>query len=256
MPANYIIDMDGVIYLGNMLIPGAKEFITRLISRGHRFLFLTNSSNLTPMELQRKLSAMGIEVSVQHFFTSAMATADFLHSQHPNGRVYVVGGAGLQEALGAIGYTITDDHPDYVVIGTTRTYDYEHMEKAVGLVRAGARLVGTNPDVTGPSDHGVIPACGALVAPIQLVTGVHPYFVGKPNPLMMRTALRRLDAHSADTFMVGDRMDTDIVAGTEAGMRTILVLSGVTARADINTYAFRPHYVFDNAGDIPVAELG
>ena len=255
MSANYIIDMDGVIYLGNALIPGAKEFIARLASDGHRFLFLTNSSNLTPVELQQKLAKMGIEVSVNHFFTSAMATADFLHSQHPDGRAYVIGGAGLREALDAVGYTITDDHPDYVVIGTTRTYDYERMEKAVELVRAGARLIGTNPDVTGPSDHGIIPACGALVAPIQLVTGVHPYFVGKPNPLMMRTALRRLRAHSADTFMVGDRLDTDVVAGTEAGMRTILVLSGVASRADIDTYAFRPHYVFDSVGDIPVAEL-
>lgn len=256
MPTNYIIDMDGVIYLGNTLIPGSQEFIARLVSGGHPFLFLTNSSNLTPLELQRKVSAMGIEVSVNHFFTSAMATADFLHGQRPNGRVYIVGGEGLREALNAVGYTITDDHPDYVVIGTTRTYDYEQMEKAVALVQGGARLVGTNPDVTGPSDHGVIPACGALVAPIQLVTGVYPYFVGKPNPLMMRTALRRLDAHSADTFMVGDRMDTDIIAGTEAGMRTILVLSGVTTRVEINAYAFRPHYVFDTAGDIPVAELG
>ena len=255
MPANYIIDMDGVIYLGNTLIPGAKDFVARLVDGGHRFLFLTNSSNLTPLELQRKLSTMGIEVSPHYFFTSAMATADFLDHQHPHGRVYVIGGDGLREALTAVGYTITDDQPDYVVVGTTRTYDYEQMEKAVGLVRAGARLIGTNPDVTGPSDHGIIPACGALVAPIQLITGAHPYFVGKPNPLMMRTALRRIHAHSADTFMVGDRMDTDVVAGTEAGMRTILVLSGVTMRAEIDTYAFRPHYVFANVGDIPVEGL-
>ncbi|MGH7961789.1 MAG: HAD-IIA family hydrolase [Candidatus Binatia bacterium] len=256
MPANYIIDMDGVIYLGNELIPGVQQFIERLVKGNHRFLFLTNSSNLTPSEIQRKLSKMGIEVSVNHFFTSAMATADFLHHQHPRGRVYIIGGEGLREALTNIGYTITEEDPDYVVVGTTRTYDYDHMAKAVELVRAGARLIGTNPDVTGPSDHGIIPACGALVAPIQLVTGAHPYFVGKPNPLMMRTALRRIHAHSDDTFMVGDRMDTDVVAGTEAGMRTILVLSGVTSRAEIDTYAFRPHYVFAAAGDIPVAELG
>jgi len=184
-----------------------------------------------------------------------MATADFLNNQLPNGRAFIIGGEGLQEALLAVGYTITDDKPDYVIVGTTRTYDYDRMEKAVSLVRAGARLIGTNPDVTGPSDHGIIPACGALVAPIQLVTGAHPYFVGKPNPLMMRTALRRLRAHSGDTFMVGDRMDTDVIAGTEAGMRTILVLSGVTKREDIDTYAFRPHYVFATAGDIPVDEL-
>ena len=255
MPSNYVIDMDGVIYLGNELIPGAKQFIDRLMTGSHRFLFLTNSSNLTPADLTRKLSKMGIAVSQHHFFTSAMATADFLNNQLPNGRAFIIGGEGLQEALLAVGYTITEDKPDYVIVGTTRTYDYDRMEKAVSLVRAGARLIGTNPDVTGPSDHGIIPACGALVAPIQLVTGAHPYFVGKPNPLMMRTALRRLRAHSGDTFMVGDRMDTDVIAGTEAGMRTILVLSGVTKREDIDTYAFRPHYVFATAGDIPVDEL-
>jgi NagD protein len=255
MPSNYVIDMDGVIYLGNELIPGAKQFIDRLVKGNHRFLFLTNSSNLTPPDLQRKLGKMGIEVSEYHFFTSAMATADFLNNQLPNGRAFIIGGEGLREALLAVGYTITEDKPDYVIVGTTRTYDYDRMEKAVALVRGGARLIGTNPDVTGPSDHGIIPACGALVAPIQLVTGAHPYFVGKPNPLMMRTALRRLRAHSGDTFMVGDRMDTDVIAGTEAGMRTILVLSGVTRRDDISTYAFRPHYVFDTAGDIPVDEL-
>jgi NagD protein len=255
MPSNYVIDMDGVIYLGNELIPGAKQFIDRLMKGNHRFLFLTNSSNLTPVDLTQKLSKMGIEVSEYHFFTSAMATADFLNHQLPNGRAFIIGGEGLREALLAVGYTITDDKPDYVIVGTTRTYDYDRMERAVSLVRAGARLIGTNPDVTGPSDHGIIPACGALVAPIQLVTGAHPYFVGKPNPLMMRTALRRLRAHSGDTFMVGDRMDTDVIAGTEAGMRTILVLSGVTKREDIDTYAFRPHYVFATAGDIPVDEL-
>lgn len=255
MPANYVIDMDGVIYLGNELIPGAKQFIDRLMKGNHRFLFLTNSSNLTPTDLTRKLSKMGIDVSEHHFFTSAMATADFLNNQLPNGRAFIIGGEGLREALVAVGYTITDDKPDYVIVGTTRTYDYDRMEKAVGLIRAGARLIGTNPDVTGPSDHGIIPACGALVAPIQLVTGAHPYFVGKPNPLMMRTALRRLRAHSGDTFMVGDRMDTDVIAGTEAGMQTILVLTGVTKREDISTYAFRPHYVFDTAGDIPVDEM-
>ncbi len=256
MPANYVIDMDGVIYLGNELIPGAREFIERLVRGGHRFLFLTNSSNLTPLELKRKLARMGIEVEESCFFTSAMATADFLHSQRPYGRAYIIGGEGLATALKAVGYTLTDERPDYVVVGTTRTYNYDSIEKAVHLVRQGARLIGTNPDVTGPSDQGIIPACGALVAPIQLATGVHPYFVGKPNPLMMRTALRRLGAHSAETFMVGDRMDTDIIAGTEAGMRTILVLTGVTSRSDIDTYAFRPHYVFATAGDIPVDTLG
>lgn len=255
MPASYVIDMDGVIYLGNELIPGAKEFIERLMSEKHGFLFLTNNSSLTPRELQRKLNNMGIDVNECCFFTSALATADFLGGQHPHGRAYVIGGDGLREALTTVGYTMTDERPDYVVVGSTHTYNYDLLEKAVRLVREGARLIGTNPDVTSPSDQGIIPACGALVAPIQLATGAHPYFVGKPNPLMMRTALRRLGAHSADAFMVGDRMDTDIVAGTEAGMRTILVLSGVTSRADIDTYAFRPHYVFETVGDIPVATL-
>jgi NagD protein len=255
MPANYVIDMDGVIYLGNEILPGAKTFIDRLIKGNHRFTFLTNSSGRTPAGLQQKLSKMGIKVDIEHFFTSALATADFVSSQIPRGKAYIIGGDGLRDALEEVGYTIADEHVDYVIIGTTRTYNYDRMEKAVKLVQEGARLIGTNPDVTGPSEHGIIPACGALVAPIQLVTGVHPYFVGKPNPLMMRTALRRIGAHSADTFMVGDRMDTDVIAGTEVGMRTILVLSGVTAREDIEAYAFRPDYVFEHVGEIPVETM-
>ena len=255
MPANCVIDMDGVIYLGNEILPGAKTFIDRLTQGNHRFTFLTNSSGRTPTGLQQKLSKMGIEVDIKHFFTSALATADFVSSQILRGRAYIIGGDGLRDALEEVDYTIADEHVDYVIIGTTRMYNYDRMEKAVKLVQEGARLIGTNPDVTGPSEHGIIPACGALVAPIQLVTGVHPYFVGKPNPLMMRTALRRIGAHSADTFMVGDRMDTDMIAGTEVGMRTILVLSGVTAREDIEAYAFRPDYVFEHVGEILVETM-
>ena len=179
-----------------------------------------------------------------------MATADFLNNQLPNGRAFIIGGEGLQEALLAVGYTITDDKPDYVIVGTTRTYDYDRMEKAVSLVRAGARLIGTNPDVTGPSDHGIIPACGALVAPIQLVTGAHPYFVGKPNPLMMRYALNAIGAHSEVTAMIGDRMDTDVVAGLEAGMHTILVLTGLTTRDEVDGYPYRPSRIVESVADL------
>ena len=179
MPANYVIDMDGVIYLGKEILPGAKAFIDRLTQGSHRFTFLTNSSSRTPTGLQQKLHAMGIKVDVEHFFTSALATADFVNSQIPRGRAYIIGGEGLREALEEVDYTITDEHVDYVIIGTTRTYNYDRMERAVKLVQEGARLIGTNPDVTGPSEHGIIPGCGALVAPIQLVTGVHPYFCGQ-----------------------------------------------------------------------------
>jgi NagD protein len=254
MRASYIIDMDGVIYQGNLLLPGAVEFVGRLQQGGHSFLFLTNNSQWTPRDLQHRLARLGIAVEEGHFYTSALATAAFLDAQRPHGSAFVIGGTGLSNALYEVGYTMNDRDPDYVVFGDTRSYDLPKIEQAVRLVRAGARFVATNVDVTGPSEEGIVPACGALVAPIQLATGKQPYFVGKPNPLMMRIALQKLGDHSANTFMVGDRMDTDIVAGMESGMRTILVLSGVTQREELDLYPYRPTHVYANVGEIPVGD--
>ena len=255
MPSSYVIDMDGVIYHGHRLIPGAAEFLDRLRAGGHKFLFLTNNSQWTPRDLQHRLDRMGISVEESAFHTSALATADFLRAQEPGGTAYVIGGAGLTKALYDAGYTLTEHRPSYVVVGDTRSYDYEKIERAARLILGGARFVATNLDLTGPSEDGIQPACGALVAPIELATGRKPYFVGKPNPLMMRTALRKLGAHSGEAYMVGDRMDTDIIAGTEAGMRTILVLSGVSTRETIEAYPFRPTHVYEDVGRIPVASL-
>ena len=255
MLPSYVCDMDGVIYHGHRLIPGAKEFVEKLTARGHKFLFLTNNSQWTARDLRHRLDQIGISVAEEAFHTSALATAEFLRAQKPNGTAYVIGGAGLTNALYDVGYTLTERDPDYVVVGDTRSYDYEKIERAIRLVLGGAKFVATNLDLTGPSEAGITPACGALVAPIELATGRKPYFVGKPNPLMMRTALRKLGAHSAEAFMVGDRMDTDIVAGTEAGMRTILVLSGVSTRETIEAYPYRPTYVFEDVGQIPVETL-
>src|SRR5262245_3706984 len=254
-PPSYVVDMDGVIYHGNRLIPGVLDFLERLRRGGHKYLFLTNNSQWTPRDLRHKLAKMGIDVEESAFHTSALATADFLHRQTPAGTAYVIGGAGLTHALYSVGYTLTEHSPDYVVVGDTRSYDYEKIERAVRLILAGARFVATNVDLTGPSELGIQPACGSLVAPIELATGRKPYFIGKPNPLMMRTALRKIEAHSAESFMVGDRMDTDILAGTEAGMRTILVLSGVSTLETVETFPFRPTYVFDDVGHIPVQTL-
>jgi len=255
MSTSYIVDMDGVIYHGNRLIPGALDFLGRLQSGKHPFLFLTNNSQWTPRDLRYKLEQMGIGVEESAFHTSALATADFLHQQKPGGTAYVIGGAGLTHALYSVGYTLTESNPDYVVVGDTRSYDFEKIERAIRLIQGGARFIATNLDLTGPSEQGIQPACGALVAPIELATGRKPYFIGKPNPLMMRTALRKLGAHSSESFMVGDRMDTDVLAGTEAGMRTILVLSGVSTRETIEGFPYRPTYVYEDVQHIPVETL-
>jgi NagD protein len=242
--------MDGVIYRGYQLIPGAREFIERLQACGHRFLFLTNNSKLTPLDFQRKLERIGLNVPEEHFFTSAMATAAFLHSQKPNGSAFVIGEAGLSHALYQIGYSITEVDPDYVVLGDTPSYDYAKIDRAVRLILAGARFIATNPDVSGPEEEGIHPACGALAAPIERVTGREAYFVGKPNPLMMREALRRLEAHSENAIMIGDRMDTDILSGLGAGMQTVLVLTGVTAREELSRYSYQPHRVVDSLAEL------
>ena len=246
----FICDMDGVIYHGNKLLPGVREFVEWLQKNEKSFLFLTNSSERSPRELQQKLARMGLEVDESHFYTSALATAKFISSQAPGGSAYVIGAPGLVNALYEAGITMNDVNPDYVIVGETSNYNYENVIHAVRLVNGGAKLIGTNTDLTGPSEQGIIPACRALIAPIELATGKSAYFVGKPNPLMMRTGLKLLGVHSGDAVMVGDRMDTDIIAGIETGLDTCLVLSGCTSRADVETYPYRPKYILDGVGNI------
>jgi NagD protein len=247
----FICDMDGVIYHGNNLLPGVREFVNWLYGEKKSFLFLTNASERSPKELQQKLLRLGLEVDESHFYTSALATAKFIHSQAPGCSAYVIGGPGLVNALYDAGITMNDVNPDYVVVGETNSYNYNMILKAVSLINQGARLIATNSDLTGPSDFGIIPACRALVAPIELATGKKAYFVGKPNPLMMRTGLRLLDVHSEDAAMIGDRMDTDIVAGMESGLMTALVLSGVSTLENIKEFSYRPSIILNGVGDIP-----
>lgn len=246
----YICDMDGVIYHGNRLLDGVIPFVNWLKEEKKDFLFLTNSSERSPKELMQKLSRLGIEADETHFYTSALATAMFLQSQCPGGSAYVIGEAGLINALYDAGISMNDVNPDYVVIGETRSYNFEKIEKAVFLVSKGAKLIGTNPDLTGPTEKGIVPATRALMAPIELTTGKQAYYIGKPNPVIMRNAVRKLGYHSEDIAIIGDRMDTDIVAGIESGIDTVLVLSGVTTREGIKQFPYRPQYVFDNVGDI------
>ena len=249
---SYIIDMDGVIVSGNTLIPGARGFINQLTGKGHRFLILTNNPIYTPADLQHRLGALGLNIPASRFFTSAMATAQFLDSQRPRGTAFAIGESGLTSALHDIGYILTEHSPDYVVLGDTTGYSYDKITKAVRLVAAGARFIATNPDVSGPSEAGITPACGAMAALIERASGVAPYSVGKPNLLMMRNALRYLRDHSENTIMVGDRMDTDIVAGTESGMETILVLSGVTKPGEVDRYPYQPTHVLPSIAEISV----
>ncbi len=246
----YLMDMDGVLVRGAHLIPGTAEFIERLRARGRRFLILTNNSLYTPRDLQARLARMGLDVPPEALYTSALATAQFLRAQTPDGTAYVIGEAGLTTALHDVGYVLTDHQPDYVVLGETRSYSFQGITQAIRLISAGARFIATNPDVVGPTDEGLLPATGAVAALIAEATGVRPYFVGKPNPLMMRSALRQLGAHSEISAMIGDRMDTDIVAGTEAGMRTILVLSGVTQRDQVDRFPYRPTLIMDSVAEI------
>ena len=249
----YICDMDGVIYHGDRLVEGAKEFVNWLKEKGKRFLFLTNSSAKSPKELKQKLSRLGIEVTAEDFTTSAQATASFLASQNPNTGVYVIGESGLINALYDAGFYMDQLHPTYVVVGESRTYNFEQVELAVHLVLGGAKLIGTNSDLTGPSEKGVAPACRALVAPIEMATNRKAYFIGKPNPLIMRHAIHKLGCRLEDTLIVGDRMDTDIIAGIESGIETALVLSGITKREDLTMFPYRPSYILDRAADIMTA---
>jgi NagD protein len=249
----FIIDMDGVIYHGNSLLKGAVEFVNWLAENNKKFLFLTNSSERSPIELAQKLSRLGIMVDPEHFYTSALATAGFLASQHPGGSVYVIGEPGLIQALYDAGFTMNNVNPDFVVVGEGRGYSLEALERAVRLVTGGARLIGTNPDLSGPVEGGIVPACGALVAPIELAARAKAYFIGKPNPLMMRHGLRRLNATREETVIIGDRMDTDIVAGVESEIETVLVLSGVTTMEDIDVYPYRPKHILEGIFEIPDA---
>ena len=243
-------DMDGVLVHEGKLIPGADTFVERLRSTGTPFLVLTNNSIYTPRDLRYRLLNTGLDIPTESIWTSAMATATFLGDQRPEGSAFVIGEAGMTTALHEIDYVLTDSAPDYVVLGETRTYSFEAVTTAIRLIRDGARFVATNPDPTGPSAEGLLPATGAVAALISRATGVEPYFVGKPNPLMMRAALNRLGAHSETSVMIGDRMDTDVVAGLEAGMRTVLVLTGITQAGDVERFPFRPSRVVDSIADL------
>ena len=246
----FICDMDGVIYHGNVLLGGVAEFVDWLKTNNKEFLFLTNSSERSPEELRMKLCRMGLDVGEEHFYTSAQATAKFIERQHPGASAYVIGAPGLLKALYDSGVTMNDVDPDYVVVGETTNYNYDSILTAVKLVRRGARLIGTNPDLTGPTEAGIVPATRALISPIELATGKTAYFVGKPNPLMMRSALKMLGCHSAEAVMIGDRMDTDIIAGIETGLDTVLVLTGCSTRETVEEYPYRPTFILPGVGDV------
>jgi NagD protein len=246
----FICDMDGVIYHGDKILDGVCDFVNWMIDNDKKFVFLTNSPEKTPHELSMKLERMGMKVSHEHFYTSAMATAAFLDSQAPGCTAYVIGEAALTKALYDQGIYMNDVNPEYVVVGETRTYNFEKIEKAIELVNNGAKLIGTNPDITGPTARGIMPATGSLIAPIEIATGKKAYFVGKPNPVMLRHGLKKIDCHSGEIAFIGDRMDTDIIAGIESNMDTILVLSGVTSKQDINKFPYRPKYILNGVGDI------
>jgi NagD protein len=242
--------MDGVLVREEHALPGAAEFLARLVEKQRPFLVLTNNSIFTPRDLAARLVQSGLQVPEESIWTSALATATFLADQQPNGSAYVIGEAGLTTALHQVGYTLTERAPDFVVLGETRTYSFEAITKAIRLIESGARFIATNPDASGPSHQGTTPATGSVAALISTATGRKPYFVGKPNPLMMRSALNRIQAHSETTVMVGDRMDTDIVSGLEAGLRTILVSTGSTRPDQVPTFPYRPTRVVDSVADL------
>ncbi len=247
----FICDMDGVIYHGNRLLEGVKEFIDWLHAEKKDYLFLTNSSERSPLELQQKLKRLGLIIDKEHFYTSAQATAAFLASQHPEGSAYVIGEPGLIHALYEAGYSMNEVNPDYVVVGESKNYNLDTVTRAVNLVLKGAKLIGTNPDLTGNIEHGIMPATGALISPISLATQREPYFVGKPNPLMMRHAMKRLGTSVDETVIIGDRMDTDIIAGIESGIDTVLVLSGVTDIQRMKAFAYAPTVCLEGVHEIP-----
>jgi NagD protein len=246
----WLTDMDGVLVREEDPIPGAAEFIAALEASGLKYLLITNNSIFTRRDLRARLLGSGIDVPEDRIFTSALATADFLDEQRPGGSAFVVGESGLITAMHDVGYVMTDRDPDYVVLGETRTYSFEAITRAIRLIESGARFIATNPDPSGPSHQGTLPATGSVAALISTATGHRPYFVGKPNPLMMRSALNRIQAHSETTVMVGDRMETDIVSGLEAGLRTILVSTGSTRPHDVSRFPYRPTRVVESIADI------
>ena len=246
----FICDMDGVIYHGNCILPGVVEFIDWLQANDKGYLFLTNNSGCTPKELNQKLTRMGLDVPEEHFYTSALATAAFIKEQSPGCSAYVIGEAGLLNALYDAGITMNDVNPDYVIVGEGKAYSLDTLTKATNLVMAGAKLIGANSDISGPIENGIAPACRALIAPIEMATGTQAYFCGKPNPLMMRTGLKILGCHSGEAVMIGDRMDTDVISGMESGMSTVLVMSGISTRKTLEHFAYRPTMVLDGVGDI------
>ncbi|NPV84932.1 MAG: HAD family hydrolase [Anaerolineae bacterium] len=249
---NYLIDMDGVLIRGKTLIPGANEFIERLNFYHIKYLILTNNPLQTPRDLAHRLQTIGLNISPKKIFTSAMATARFLQSQKPNCKVFAIGESGLTQALHDAGLVLTDTNPDYVVLGETNSYNFDQITRAVRLIVDGALFIATNPDTTGPLEEGLVPACGSLAALIEKATGRAPFFIGKPNPLMMRSAMNYLGVHSEDTVMVGDRMDTDIVAGIMSGMETILVLTGVTSPDTLRSFPYRPSRIISSIKEIIV----
>jgi NagD protein len=254
IPNNYLIDMDGVLVRGRTIIPGADTFIAELTRRNIKYLILTNNPLYTPRDLAHRLHTIGLEVPVERIFTSAMATARFLNAQKPGGKAYVIGEMGLTQALHEVGYVLTDMNPDYVVLGEVNSYNYEQITHAIRLIEAGALFIATNPDPNGPDERGTVPACGALAALIEKATNRSPFFIGKPNPLMMRSAMKFLGVHSQDTAMVGDRMDTDIVAGVMSGLETILVLTGVSTRETPHTFPYQPDHIYESVAEIPLPE--
>jgi NagD protein len=247
---SWLTDMDGVLVHEGEPVPGAPEFVNRMKASGKPFLILTNNSIYTPRDLQARLNRMGFDVPETSIWTAALATAQFLTDQRPGGTAYVIGEAGLTTAMHAVGYVLTDYAPDYVVLGETRTYSFEAITKAVRLINGGAKFICTNPDATGPSNEGALPAAGAVAAMISKATGVDPYFVGKPNPMMMRSALNTIEAHSESTAMIGDRMDTDVLCGLEAGLETILVLTGISTREESDRYPYRPSRIVNSVADL------
>jgi NagD protein len=246
----WLTDMDGVLVHEGKALPGAEEVLNQWKAEGLRFLVLTNNSMYTPRDLSARLKATGLDIPSSAIWTSALATADFIASQKPKGSAYVLGEAGMTTAMHEIGYVMTDVNPDYVVLGETRNFNFDSLTKAIRLINNGARFIATNPDATGPSADGVLPATGSVAALITKATGREPYIVGKPNPMMFRSAMNKINAHSESTGMIGDRMDTDIVAGIEAGLHTVLVLTGIADEVEINKYPFRPNEILNSIGDL------
>ncbi len=255
MKKNFLVDMDGVLVHGSKMVPGADSFIKTLIVEGRKFAILTNNSKYTTRDLAFLLKQSGLDVNENNIFTSAIATAEFLNNQRPNGTAFVIGEVGLTEAIHSQGFIQTSVNPDFVVLGETYSYNLDQVTTAIRLIQDGARFIATNPDPSGPSESGIVPATGAMAALIEKVTGKSAFFVGKPNPLMMRTALNHFDMHSEETYMVGDRMDTDVLAGISAGMETILVLSGSTKAEDIDKYPYHPKFVYDSVAAIELEKL-